>query len=298
MSSARGYIGEADGSPASDNTVEVSGAGSKWDVTSGVLWVGLSGNNTGNRNSLKVKDGGMVSTSGRLIIGHERNYDNSVTITNGGALIARSGVTIAQSGGSLNTLNLDDGGRLTVGTNFNASMIGFNYNSGSTLAVEGQLSGLSSLEAGHRLETADVLGDMLVHGTFAPGNSPADSIVDGILTIAANGTLEMEVAGDLPGSEYDHLTVTDAAYLEGTLDIVLLDDFSVTYGDSFDLFNWDGGVSGEFASISSAALTGDLEWDTSELYTEGTLSVIPEPSSLLLMGVVAGLGLFIRRRFR
>ena len=64
-------------------------------------------------------------------------------------------------------------------------MDGFNFNSGSALAVKGQLSGLSTLEADRRLETADVLGDMTVLGTYAPGNSPADSILNGALTLAA-----------------------------------------------------------------------------------------------------------------
>ena len=90
--------------------------------------------------------------------------------------------------------------------------------------------------------------------------------------------------------------MTDAAYLDGMLDIVLLDDFSLAYGDTFDLFNWDGGVSGEFETITTSALTGTLEWDTSELYTSGTLTVIPEPASLSLIGLAAG-GLWFTRRF-
>ncbi|MCF7817116.1 MAG: hypothetical protein K9M54_04475 [Kiritimatiellales bacterium] len=192
------------------------------------------------------------------------------------------------------TLRLGSGGKLTVGSDFNASMNGFIWYSGSTLAVEGQFSGLSVLGAGKRLETPNVLGDMTVHGTLAPGNSPADSIVEGGLTIASDGTLEMELGGYDVGTEYDRLTVAGLSTLDGTLDLVFLDGFMAAYGDSFDLFNWDGGVSGEFASIGSSALSDGLSWDTSELYTTGTLSVIPEPGTMSMMGLSSGILLFTR----
>jgi hypothetical protein len=89
-------------------------------------------------------------------------------------------------------LDLNEEGKLTIGADFDAAMDGFNYNVGSTLAVEGQLTGLPTLEADRRLEAASVLGDMTVHGTFAPGNNPADSVLDGTLTMGTNGVLEME----------------------------------------------------------------------------------------------------------
>ena len=216
----------------------------------------------------------------------------SVTISGGAEVSVAGDISIRNT----RKLILGSGGKLTVGSDFNTSMNGFSYSSGSTLTVAGQLSGLSALESGRRLEAVNILGDITVHGTFAPGNSPANSVLDGILTVATDGTLEMELGGHLLGTEYDRLTVTDTANLDGTLDIVLLDDFSVAYGDSFDLFNWDGGVSGEFSSISSSALTGDLEWDTSEIYTTGTLSVIPEPSVIALVGIFGG-GIGVVRRF-
>ncbi len=194
-----------------------------------------------------------------------------------------------------NEVNLNDGGRLEIGTDFNASMTGFNYNSGSELSVEGQLSGLSNLEAGRRLETPDLLGDLTVHGIFAPGTSPADSIVDGDLTIASDGTLEMELGGYALSSEYDRLTITGLSSLDGLLDIISLGGFAATNGASFDLFNWDGGVSGAFSAVSTTALSGGQSWDTTKLYTTGQLSVIPEPGSIGLLGLGSGILLFARR---
>ncbi len=172
------------------------------------------------------------------------------------------------------------------------------FNEGSELSVEGQLSGLSNLESGRRLETPDLLGNLTVHGIFAPGTSPADSIVDGDLTIASDGTLEMELAGYVLGAEYDRLTITGFSTLDGLLDIVSLGGFSATNGASFNLFSWDGGVSGTFSDVSTTALSGGQYWDTSELYTTGQLSVIPEPGSIGLLGLGSGILLFARRHRR
>ncbi|MDF7825018.1 SUMF1/EgtB/PvdO family nonheme iron enzyme [Pontiellaceae bacterium B12227] len=193
-----------------------------------------------------------------------------MSISGGAEVSVIGGISILNR----STLRLGSEGTLTVGSDFNASMAGFYWNSGSTLAVEGQLSGLPVLGVGKHLETPNVLGDLTVHGTFAPGNSPANSIVDGAFTNASDGTLEMELGGYVPGTEYDQLTVTGLSLLDGTLNLVFLDNFSPTDGASFDLFNWDGGVSGEFASINLPPLPDGSIWNISELYTTGKLSVM------------------------
>jgi len=316
VSNSVGRIGmQSDGSIANNSSVTVSGAGSMWH-NDGSLTVGYS---EATDSRLVIADGGRVentdsfvgsgsynitalvsgagskwNNTGTVTIGSDWYTGSKVIVTNGGEVVAGAGISIIGSG---NSMNLEQGGRLTIGADFDASMDGFNYNSGGTLSVLGQLSGLSTLEIERRLEANDVLGDLTVHGTFAPGNSPADSILDGILSVASDGTLEMELAGLLLGDEYDRLTVTDTAYLDGTLDIALLDGFTLSYGDSFDLFNWVGEVVGEFDTITTAALTGDLQWDTSGLYTCGTLTVIPEPAALSLIGLVAGGIYFTRRLF-
>ncbi|MDF7801964.1 hypothetical protein P4C99_20985 [Pontiellaceae bacterium B1224] len=212
-------------------------------------------------------------------------------ISNGGAVSVSGSISLINH----SSLNLRSGGTLTVGSDFDATMDNFYFESGSTLAVNGQVRGLSLLSAEHRLETANLLGDLTVDGVFSPGLSPTDSMVDGALTISEHGILEMELGGYESGSEYDRLTVTDSTDLFGGLELVFLNEFIPTYGSSFNLFNWDGGVNGTFSSITP--LTGDLEWDTSELYTTGTLSVIPEPSAASLIGVF-GIGCwFVRNRF-
>jgi T5SS/PEP-CTERM-associated repeat protein len=327
VTSVNAHIGYSDGVKydGDNNHVLVTGAGSAWN--SGRLVIGGE-RATGNR--LDILGGAIVSsTDARIDASYEDDSGNNgvvvagagsqwilsgslrltatdystenyVSISDGAEVVAQNGLYIQYDpeydlGPS--RVELNAGGRLTIGTDFDASMAGFMYNTGATLAVQGQLSGLDELQAGRRLETASVLGSLRVHGVFAPGNSPADSLLDGALTLAPDGTLEMELGGYAPGAEHDRLTVTGLSILDGSLDLVFLNAFVPTNGASFDLFNWDGGVSGTFAGISTPLLSGGLEWDLSELYTTGQLNVIPEPGTLSLLGISSA-GLLLARRQR
>ncbi len=120
-----------------------------------------------------------------------REIPTFLSVNNGGTV--RVGGEISVANGSY--ISLGAGGRLTVVSDFDASMNGFNYQSGGALSVEGQLSGLSLVQAGSRVEAPSILGDLTVHGTLSPGNSPGDSVISGGLVVAEDGTLEMELGG-------------------------------------------------------------------------------------------------------
>lgn len=65
-------------------------------------------------------------------------------------------------------------------------------------------------------------------------------------------------------------------------------------GASFDLFEWEGAVvTGEFDRIVFAPGT---VWDTSELYTTGRVTLVPEPSTLALLLPLAMAAWGVRRR--
>ena len=59
--------------------------------------------------------------------------------------------------------------------------------------------------------------------------------------------------------------------------------FQPAPGTSFDVLNF-AAVQGEFDQIVLPALGSGLAWDVSALYHEGTLSVVPEPATLALLG--------------
>ncbi len=156
------------------------------------------------------------------------------------------------------------------------------------LSFAGPLSGAGSFT-----------GNIRILDSFSPGNSPAAVTLEDI-TFGPTSVLTMELAGLTPGTQYDTLTVSGAAQLGGEL-IVTLDAAWLPgpqFGDRFDLLT-AAVLQGSFDAVQLPPLSGDLQWQFSQTPTSLSLTVVPEPATLVLM-LVAGLavaGKFIRRRF-
>lgn len=84
--------------------------------------------------------------------------------------------------------------------------------------------------------------------------------------------------------------------LGGVLDVVF-DSYTPVGGESFDLFDWTGTLSGTFSSVDLPTLPGQLTWDSTQLYNTGVISIsgVPEPTAL---GLLAVGGLLAMRRRR
>lgn len=130
---------------------------------------------------------------------------------------------------------------------------------------------------------------------YSPGHSPGDAEFGGDLDLGAAARLVMELAGTARGEEYDALAIGGTFAPGGTLDVALLYGYVPQYGDTFDLFDW-AALAGAFDAINLPALGGGLGWDTSALYSSGTLSVMPEPATLALLALGAAMALVRRRR--
>jgi hypothetical protein len=110
-------------------------------------------------------------------------------------------------------------------------------------------------------------------GDLAPGNSPGTIEITGDFEQTADGHLVMELAGTTPGTLHDQLLVAGQATLGGELRVELIDGFTPSAGDVFDLFDWGSAV-GAFDSLSLPALGVNIVWDTASLYTLGQLQVV------------------------
>ncbi|MEZ6119780.1 MAG: hypothetical protein R3C28_24875 [Pirellulaceae bacterium] len=95
-------------------------------------------------------------------------------------------------------------------------------------------------------------GKLINFGQLRPGNSPGIQNVNEF-TQASGGSLQIEIGGTTPGpgSEnvddgYDQINVTTSATLDGTLDIDLINDFTPSVGDTFDILTF-GSVTGKFS---------------------------------------------------
>ena len=130
--------------------------------------------------------------------------------------------------------------------------------------------------------------NVVFDGTFSPGHSPA-LITLGNTIYTASNVLEMEIGGLSPGSQHDKIVHNGMAALGGTLDVVLINAFMPQLGHTFDLFNWNAGNSGTFATINLPALQSGLAWDASDLYIGGALAVtaVPEAGGFWLIGICA-----------
>ena len=58
--------------------------------------------------------------------------------------------------------------------------------------------------------------------------------------------------------------------------------FTPSAGQSFDLIT--GATTGNFSQVNLPPLANGMSWNTGSLYATGTISVVPEPSTLALLG--------------
>jgi hypothetical protein len=137
------------------------------------------------------------------------------------------------------------------------------------------------------------------------GNSPGWVTVNPATSIGSGSRVLMELGGTAPGfgdSFHDKITFNGAVQLEGgPLQVLWWGGFAGHAGDSFDLFDWNGGLTGSFGSLLLPTLDAGLAWNVSDLYAGGGISItaVPEPGALALwLAGLAVVGCLQRRQTR
>jgi hypothetical protein len=125
-----------------------------------------------------------------------------------------------------------------------------------------------------------IVGDVGNVGVVAPGDSLGTLHVDGDYTQPASGVTQIEIGGTTPGSQFDMLDITGAATLHGTLDVSLVDGFSPTVGNLFEVVHADGGIFGGFDTVSLPAIPNGMGWAI--IYT--SFNMFLNVQSALLLG--------------
>lgn len=296
--STSGLIGRSAGETG---IVTVTGNGSTW-TQDGFLAVGFGGDGT-----LEVEDGGFVQSVGGGVarnagstgtatvrgLGSLWTVDDSLFV--GGSSTARGGegALFVEDGGlvlvgdtlkiwSSGEVDVRLGGSVTVGEPPNPTPVGTVH-----VGVGGTLAG-----------TGTVLGNVWIDGgTLSPGDSPGIFTVDGDYLQSGDGLLVMEIAGPLPGTEFDQLMVTGDGELGGSLLVRLLGGFLPDAGAEFELIRIAGLASGRFATIGVEGLDPSRLFETR---LEGgsfflRFTAVPEPSTLSLVATVAVAALGARR---
>ncbi len=152
-------------------------------------------------------------------------------------------------------LTSGDGTVVDLGTGIIGSGTGLTLTSGASLVGSGTLDG--NLNNG---------------GEVSPGSSPGLITVNGDYIQTEDGVLTMELAGTTAGSEYDQLSISGSATLDGTLDVTLINDFEPSSGDSFSIMTY-GSHSGTFETVNLGDLPSGLKWVVDYDATAVTLTV-------------------------
>ncbi len=232
--------------------------------------VNLDGELYTNANTVTLQD------ANQSVLG---SYTRVGTVANNGTLIAPKGLVI----------------------NFGRNLAGrgqviSNNNLANAVIVNGDASGDSFtnyLDFTGYVKGVGTFNNVAFSGTFSPGLSPALLTVGSILLTPSN-VLDIELGGLLRGSQYDAFDVNGTMVLDGQLKLTLINSFTPSLGNQFDIFN--GNIVGTFTSYNFPTLSAGLFWDTSLLYSQGIVQVVNTPEPTSLAGLAISGSLLSRRR--
>jgi hypothetical protein len=281
--------GTASKATANGGTLLISGSALQTEINSGTAIVNTGGNGgttTINGSTLDVYGtigANTINTGGRLNIKTGGTAIGTSTVGGGTLLVEGTAGTVVVNSG---TATVNSGG--TIGsTTINGSLLSVNGSAGDVLVnTGGTLGGSGSVQ-----------GLTLNGGTVAPGNSP------GLLTAyelnGSNGRFQFQLgAPTTRGTTYDAINVTSLLTLGANTAFTFekLDNYTYVDGNTYDLFDWGTADMSTFdVAVLEAALPNlntpstDLKWNVSNFTTDGTIGVIPEPStsSLIMFGIAS-----------
>lgn len=310
------YLGY-DSNGSINGTYSLSGG----NLTAGSEYIGHSGSGS------FTQSGGTHTVTNHLYLGHNNGSDGSYHLSGGNLTadtetIGVSGVGIFTQTGGIHTVNNTmtlaanaggigiydlTGGTLTVNNGITNNTGGnFNVGAGTTVTVGGP----GFINHGQINGPGTIAGNITSDGTIAPGNSPGMLAIAGNYTQTALGSFAVEIGGLLAGTEYDVLSVSGTANLDGSLNVSLFDLgsglFAPKAGDSFDILTAEL-LQGSFSMLSYAALLDpNLRWQinylsdaigTTDVVRLSVVNAVPVPPALWLFGSgLLGLVGVVRRK--
>jgi hypothetical protein len=240
-------------------------------------------------------------------VGHTINVYGNATISNlwlinYGTLNISGTTTMSNAKTQLfnyGSINVAAGSALTL-QNIGAAVL----QSQGTTTVNGTLSSTQgfvleggTLTGGGTLEAnLDQTG-----GTLNPGDAPALFTISGSYDLSGTspyspngGTLDIEIGGYTPDTEFSVLDVNGTATLDGNLNLTLVNGFVPQVGDTFTILNSQGD-SGTFTATTSNLPELSYTVIYGSNYAQVMITAVPEPASGLLV-CISSAALLARRR--
>jgi T5SS/PEP-CTERM-associated repeat protein len=165
---------------------------------------------------------------------------------------------------------------------------------GSSTVFYGEVSGAGPFNG---------IGAVFFEGDLKPGNSPANVLFEGDVHFGSTASLGIEIGGLFAGSEHDRLTIHGDIWLNGSLDVSLINGYTPNFGDYFLVIQNRGTnpLHGQFTGLDQ----GSIVWAGSQQFAidyfggsgrDLVLTAVPEPSTMFLLGLVSARLLLTRRR--
>jgi hypothetical protein len=142
-------------------------------------------------------------------------------------------------------------------------------------------------------------GANFFEGDLRPGASPALVTFGGDVGFGAAATVHMEIGGTVRGTEYDSMDVAGQAFLDGALDIDLINGFAPQAGQTFTVMTF-GLRSGDFVTYRDLQISPTLALVPSFTVNSLVLTATPVPEAeWVLAGCAAAAGwvTYWRRRW-
>ncbi|MEN3939982.1 autotransporter-associated beta strand repeat-containing protein [Prosthecobacter sp. SYSU 5D2] len=296
-----------------EGILQLGTGGTSGTVGSGIIDIAAAGSLVTHRsNTLTLAN--EIMGAGRLIVNNApagvtgltgSNTYSGGTFVNSGTLLASN--TLPGSATGTGSVWVEDGARLG-----GSGQVGL---AGSSVTP---VSNISITIAGGHLRVGDTHGEASGTASTLTLQTGGNGSTSGTLTLL--GTVEFDIFNRPPSGESLAVAAATAnndllilssrnpVILGGTLQVANstgLSTDSWEAGDSWQIIDWygiftDGGsprYEGTFTDYELPSLANGLQWDISQLYTTGFITIaIPEPGRMSLLGLALATLLLRRRR--
>ena len=207
---------------------------------------------------LAMPMGSTIAATGDLTLGDPNAFDgvfsdgvidvgnNTLTLLDRNRAVLGSLTKIANADPNADAIDAANG--LLV--EFGKTLQGYGRISGDTMMngmTHGEGSGIDFASGFLVNGVGDFTGPVTFSGTYTPGFSPAAIDMDDV-TFKSSSTLVLEIGGTTPGSDHDQLNAAGTVGFGGVLDLRLINGFTPSIGQQFDLITLANSV-GTFDSV-------------------------------------------------